>query len=232
MRIVIFSIIIGVLCGCDDSHEAPEKEEELKPSYYFMGTLKDQTQTDAKTINVKYNESTYSENVFVSWGYGTQTSYPEYIDFNFSTEYRLNGLNSDHFNITFSMHELKVDIDSVNHTYIDDAQMLNKFNHRNWQFLYSQISGYDRGVIISYDTREKRYFNFKNTNGDWFDEINNDESHYFTLDSIGSKFDKIHGDGFIVAGTFECVLYNYENPSDSIIITNGAFKGFISRKGT
>ncbi len=210
--------LLFLMISCDSNREEVMPDE---PSYYLKGLI-----GSLNEINFEYFEkedafrfsSTIHNPVFERNDY-----YVEEIEMVFGMD--RGSLNR--IEISYSFKYDKEEYPWYNLSNFDDVEELKEMMlEGNWGFGENYMKT-DKFVDISY--RSAQYFG----KGQIFysydprDSTKNAVSN-FSIQNIEEYEDWRNGEGLRVAGSFDAILYNKDDPSDSIALDNMEFKGFLT----
>jgi hypothetical protein len=221
MRLPATTLILSlflIIISCDNS---PEEVNPDEPSYYLKGLI-----DNLNELNLAYTEKadgrrkagTNHNPVFESTDY-----YIEQIAMVFA----MDPGSSNRIEITYSFKYDKDEYPWYNLSNFDGIEELKEMMlEGNWGFDENYMKT-DKFVDISY--RSAQYFG----KGQIFyaydptDSTKNAVSN-FAIESIEEYEDWQSGDGLRIRGSFDAVLYNKDDSTDSISMDNMEFQGFMT----
>jgi len=211
---------LGLFFSCEK--ESPN----LEPSYFIKGAINGdlvdleyiENKNAAKYIAPTHTPSySYSENYWAE-AIGTEFSFDrswhEFIGIAFvlkfeKQRYRYQDISN---------------IESIEH--LEELMNENVWGFNDGDNYYSNT----KSVTVRYEkvigNTVSSWYNFKKTGDVVYDSLNNNVSHFY-INRIENHNDILGGEGLLVTGTFSCILFNRENPADSLILNNMEFQGFL-----
>jgi len=218
-KILKLTLIIAIFSCNDDSKETDISE----PSYYLKGLI-----GNLNEINFEYFEK---EDAFRfastdhNPGFERNDYYIEEIEMIFG----MDPVSLQDIEISYCFKFDKDEYPWYNLSYFENIDELKeKMLDDEWGFGDSYLKK-EKYIDISYSSgsflgKSQLFYSYDPT-----DSTKNSVSN-FSIQSIEEYEDWRNGEGLRVVGSFDAILYDRDDPSDSIALDNMDFKGFLTLK--
>lgn len=204
MKKILLSIFILTLLSCNKDDDEENSVQVLEPVAFFKGSLDGQPfdYNQAEGFSPTHvNKPIYG---FIGAGFERSFFYASSMELFATTE--------DFPSVSITLHSMYTST-----SYSDETENFNNsFASIPTNFITNdQESNFEKGVSVSYvDANEKYYTSLSGSQ-------ENSTVNYSSIvpgrDAYGYQYQT-------VKGTVNCKLYNYDDPTDVIVVTNGSFK--------
>lgn len=212
-------IVVGMV-SCDDN--TPDIKDQ-DPSYYIRGVI---NQYDS--LNLEYYE-TEDALKFISPSHTPSFTYSDYKIESLEIGFSFNRNWTERIELQFTFKFPKSEYPLGNLSHIEDIDHLEKLmSEDGWSYGDNYSEG-SKIVDVSYSSLlhlgNNQLFFSKYPSDSITNSITN-----FKINLVEKHEDFLNGEGLLINGFFDCVLYNKEDPTDSIVMNNMKFQGFIQQQ--